>query len=334
MKTLKDNGIFKKGVLLKLGIHGVADTKRAKPNGRLLQEGIPSHLVYVNFKIIPSNYLNPVKQVENKVRDYIREREIKIDVPGFHYIPKSFVPEVVDTLKKFQKEYKEIANKWLIEKYDEWKAKIEGENPKTAGLIPKKDYLEKAFFIEYSFVELSPPSTIGDVLDKDLYGEELEKFSNTIDRAATLAHVGVREEMLGVVEDAVERLGYQKEEETEEIQKKIFRNTLVKDFQNFWNLVPRKNIFGDSKIEIIASGMQELLKGDIEKVSGKLRKENNFRINVHIRLLETFKEIGSDIVNMNMDYKSYIPEETLTRASTAAAITIRPDPPPIIDSGE
>jgi hypothetical protein len=322
MNNKKLNGIFKQGVLLKLSIHGVSDTKRARPNGQLLREDIPPHLVHVNFKIIPPFYINPVRQVESKVRDYIRGREIKIDVPGFHYIPKSFVPEVIDTLKKFQEEYKETANKWLIEKYDEWSQKIKKENPRLNGLIPEKAYLDKAFFIDYSFVELGASTVIGDVLDKDLHAEELEKFDNTMDRAATLAQVGVREEMLNVLEDATKRLGYKIDEKTEEMQKKIFHNTLVKNFQEFWEFMPRKNVFEDDKLKSISSRMQELLRGDITEVSGKLRKKNDFRISVHYHLQETLREIGRDILEVSCNREPYIPKETITRARLAATITI------------
>jgi hypothetical protein len=327
---------WEKGILLKLSIHGVQDVRGVRNRDLWLRFRGLIRGTNANARVIPPENINPVRKVEGKTRRFIGDRELKVEISGFHYVPKSFVLEIMNNLKQFGREYKDAADTNLIRHYGGWVKKLRKgyEDDFIAGgasksdidelheeldlLIPTRDYLKEAFFIEYYFAELSPPYGLENVLSPPLYQEELKKFFHMMGRAAVLAKVSLIDEMLQVAMDAEDRLGY-REDEKGEIRKRVFHRTLVDNFKGFWALVPQRDIFEDEKIKVTSQRMQDLMAGDVDGVVSGLRENDKFRKNVRCELGRTRKEIALDVLDICRGITKFVPDDIIQRAKDAKA---------------
>jgi hypothetical protein len=308
----KEDKILKeRGTLFKLTIHGPLTTRRVKEDNKWLKEDVPEGAANVYTRVIPTKNIKPARKVANDARKYVRKRALDINISGFYYIPSSYVQDVIDQIKTLEKEYKAAAQEHLIEKYDTWKGQILKKNKKLKEeLIPKKEYLESTFYFEYSFAEITPPYGLEGHLEDDVLQAEMEKYKLMIQTAFTLAILMIRMEMLEILAYVIERLGYEKNKKGQ-VKKRIFKVSMIENFQEFWRLILGKIIVQDRTINHLVRKMQEIFAGEANQVAQMLRKDEGFRNEKRAMLVKAKKVVRDETEEIKRQRQNTIPPGVL-----------------------
>jgi len=169
------------------------------------------------------------------------------------FIPKEMIARVDERLTEFKNEFNQAVSAFI----DDYDSLRETAMIYLGDLFNEVDYpvnmCDKFSFV-WRFIILDVPNGNSGILAPEVYEREKEKFIQTMDQARELAIVSLREEFASMVERITERFA-----ESSDGKPKIFKNTTVDSFYEYFETFKERNIFKDEQLAQLVEHAQAVL---------------------------------------------------------------------------
>ena len=259
--------IFEKGCLVQMSVSQWGAAKKVDKR-KLAQMVSSPEWLRASKKLVDPNALKPIAKIANSVRSYLAGISLPFPIQGMLFVPKESITKVNQKLQS----YKEIFDntvEYFISGYDNLRrtAMVYLED-----LFNETDYpvdVQSKFTFAWRFIILDVPNGNVGLLSPEVYEREKEKFIQTMEEARELAIKSLREEFASMVERITERLSNGVNGKS-----KIFKNSTVSSFYEFFETFKERNIFKDDQLVELVNHAQQVLDGD---------SSENIRSNDHIK---------------------------------------------------
>ena len=245
--------MFEKGCLVQLSISKWGGVK--KINDNQLAEMIDTHeWLTATKKLVDPESLKPICKVGNAARTYLTSISLPFPIQGMVFIPKEMISRVDQRLEEFKAEFNQTITTFLHD-YDRLR---ETAMVYLQDLFNEVDYpvhVEKKFSFAWRFIILDVPNGKSGILSPEIYEREKEKFFQTMEEARTMAIESLREEFGSMVERITERFTQS------DGKPKVFKNTTVESFYEFFETFKERNIFRDEQLNELVERAQGVLGG-------------------------------------------------------------------------
>lgn len=244
--------LFEKGCLIQLSVRKWGGIKKIDKNW-LAQMVESSEWMNATKKLVDPESLKPICKVGNTARAYLNKISLPFPLQGMVFIPKEMIARVDARLTEFKNEFNQTVNVF-IDDYDNLR---ETAMIYLGDLFNEVDYpvnmLDKFSFV-WRFIILDVPNGNSGILAPEVYEREKEKFIRTMEQARELAMVSLREEFASMVERITERFT-----ESSDGKPKIFKNTTVDSFYEYFETFKERNIFKDEHLAQLVEQAQAVL---------------------------------------------------------------------------
>jgi len=195
---------------------------------------------------VASTYLNP-SDPDSPV--------LKFPIAGLKTIPIALIEKCDERLNEIKAEFTETYKEFLAN-LEEFKraAKTDLE---LDGLFQEIDYpmdLESKYYMEWRFLLMQTPDNIIKIAP-DVYEREKEKFIEVMEQVRTESVDALRVTFADMVSNICDRF------ENGGKKKKIFKNSTVNNFYEFFEQFKERNIFNDEELDELVIKAQAVLKG-------------------------------------------------------------------------
>ena len=245
--------MFEKGCLVQLSISKWGGVK--KINDNQLAEMIDTHeWLTATKKLVDPESLKPICKVGNAARTYLTSISLPFPIQGMVFIPKEMITRIDQRLEEFKAEFNQTITTFLHD-YDRLR---ETAMVYLQDLFNEVDYpvhVEKKFSFAWRFIILDVPNGKSGILSPEIYEREKEKFFQTMEEARTMAIESLREEFGSMVERITERFTQS------DGKPKVFKNTTVESFYEFFETFKERNIFRDEQLNELVERAQGVLGG-------------------------------------------------------------------------
>jgi hypothetical protein len=278
----QDNGyenIFDKGCLVQLSISVWGGAK--KIDEEKAKKALGSEWAKARKALIDPEALKPIGKARNEARIYLRSRSLPFPINGVAFVPFESVQRIDEKLQEMEKGF-DLACEAFYRVYGDLKTQAEGM---LGGLFDADDYpadIKHFFGFNWRFITMNAPGE-NSYLSPELVAREQEKFINTMTEAREMGVAALREEFKSVLANCIDRLT-----PGADGKRKIFKDSLVGNFFEFFETFKERNIFADGELDKLCEqakgvlsgvtpeglradeGLRETVKANMEKLSGVL----------------------------------------------------------------
>jgi len=215
--------------------------------------------------------------VGNAARSYLTSISLPFPIQGMVFIPKEMITRIDQRLEEFKAEFNDTLNAFLQD-YDRLR---ETAMVYLGDLFNEVDYplhVEKKFSFAWRFIILDVPNGKSGILSPEVYEREKEKFIQTMEEARTMAIESLREEFASMVERITERFT-----QNGDGKPKIFKNSTVESFYEFFETFKERNIFKDEQLAELVDRAKAVL-GRVSAES--IRTSDHLKENIHAGMAE------------------------------------------------
>ena len=263
--------IFQKGCLVQMSVSkwgGVKKIHKSKLSNIVEQAGYD--WVTATKKLVDPGSLKPICKINNSARNWLATISLPFPINGMVFIPKDLINTVdeklgdfkikfIDAVMNFSQEYcdlRETAKTYLGELFNEIDYPVD---------------IGSKFNFNWRFIILDVPNGDTKLLAPEVYAREKTKFIQTMEEARGMAIDALREEFAQMVERITERFT-----QTGNGKPKIFKNTTVDGFYEYFQTFKDRNIFNDDDLTSLVNRAQDILNGNnVEQIrSNSILKEN------------------------------------------------------------
>ena len=244
--------LFEKGCLIQLSVRKWGGIKKIDKNW-LAQMIESSEWMNATKKLVDPESLKPVCKVGNTARTYLNRTSLPFPLQGMVFIPKEMISRVDARLAEFKEEFNQAVSAFI----DDYDSLREAAMIYLGDLFNEVDYpvnMWDKFSFAWRFIILDVPNGNSGILAPEVYEREKEKFIQTMDQARELAIVSLREEFASMVERITERFT-----ESSDGKPKIFKNTTVDSFYEYFETFKERNIFKDEELAQLVERAQAVL---------------------------------------------------------------------------
>jgi hypothetical protein len=272
-----DLEIFKGLIASTSGTSEVPST--SQPDGDLLK---------LTKTLLDSEELDAVRKFVGKVRSYLEKRCLPYDT-GIHLLPCGLIEDVQTHLTTNRDEWQNLVNKFLAA-YPSLCAKAAQQlgslyNPAD---YPSVEAVSKKFTFDWQYISFGVPGQLKGI-SKALFDAEKEKQANVLKQATDDITALMRQTLLEMTQHLMERLT-----PGEDGKPKIFRDSAVKNVQEFLNNFDLRNVTDDKALADQVTKLKALISGtDAES----LRHSDVFRQKIR----EGMAEVTSVLSTMTED---------------------------------
>lgn len=244
--------LFDEGCLVQLTTSMWGATR--KIDASRLTPSVPSRdWLTATKKLIDPEALKPVKKVINAARTYLSGISLPFPIQGMVFVPKDLISDVDQHLEQFKEKYFESVDQ-VVHRYEQLR---QAAMLCLGGLYNELDYpadLKGRFAFVWRFVILDVPNGNTAILAPEVYAREKEKFIQTMEQARQLAVESLREEFGALIERITERFTTGPDGKP-----KVFKNTTVENFYEFFETFKQRNIFKDQHLSELVDRAQGIL---------------------------------------------------------------------------
>jgi hypothetical protein len=273
--------MFEKGCLVQFSAGVWGASRKIKPE-QLTDKNVSTEWLRASKKLIDPDAIKPVQKIINATRSYLTSASLPFPIHGMVFAPKEMVSRLDEKLNEFKTEFfTKVDN--FIDNYDHLRqiAMVHlGE------LFSETDYpidIRNKFSFIWRFVILDVPNGNTAILAPEVYEREKEKFIHTMEEARQLAVQSLREEFAGMIERITERFS------TNGGAPKIFKNSTVNNFYEYFETFKQRNIFKDTELEEIVARAQAILGG---KSAEDIRNNENLKNRIGTSMQEVEKAMA------------------------------------------
>jgi len=267
--------MFEKGCLVQLSISKWGGVK--KINDHQLAEMIDSHeWVTATKKLVDPESLKPICKMGNAARSYLITVSLPFPIQGMVFIPKEMITRVDQRLEEFKTEFNDTVTIFLRD-YDRLRQTAMVYLGELFNEVDYPLHVEKKFSFAWRFIILDVPNGKSGILSPEVYEREKEKFIQTMEEARTMAIESLREEFASMVERITERFTQS------DGKPKVFKNTTVESFYEFFETFKERNIFKDEQLAELVDRAQAVL-GGVSPES--IRTSDHLKEHIHVGMAE------------------------------------------------
>jgi len=263
--------LFEKGCLIQLSVRKWGGIKKIDKNW-LAQMIESSEWMNATKKLVDPESLKPICKVGNTARTYLNRISLPFPLQGMVFIPKEMISRVDARLTEFKEEFNQSVSTFI----DDYDSLRETAMIYLGDLFNEVDYpvnMWDKFAFAWRFIILDVPNGNSGILAPEVYEREKEKFIQTMDQARELAIVSLREEFASMVERITERFT-----ESSDGKPKIFKNTTVDSFYEYFETFKERNIFKDEQLAQLVERAQAVLGNtSANQVRSNQEIKNNIR---------------------------------------------------------
>jgi len=264
--------LFEKGCLIQLSVRKWGGIKKIDKNW-LAQMIDSSEWMNATKKLVDPESLKPICKVGNTARTYLNRTSLPFPLQGMVFIPKEMISRVDARLTEFKEEFKQAVSAFI----DDYDSLRETAMIYLGDLFNEVDYpvnMWDKFSFAWRLIILEVPDGNSGILAPEVYEREKEKFIQTMDQARELAMVSLREEFASMVERITERFT-----ESSDGKPKIFKNTTVDSFYEYFETFKERNIFKDEQLAQLVERAQAVLGNtSANQVRSNQEIKNNIRV--------------------------------------------------------
>ncbi|MEE8591623.1 MAG: DUF3150 domain-containing protein [Spirochaetia bacterium] len=268
--------IFEKGCLVQLSVSQWGAARKIDKS-KLAEMVSSPDWVRATKKLVDPESLKPVSKITNEARSYLTGVSLPFPIKGLVFIPKDLISRVDERLQDFKDRFDREVETFLGDyHYLRSLARIYlGE------LFNELDYpvdIRRKFSFSWRFVILDVPDGQMGVLSPEVYEREKAKFVKTMEEARELAVLSLREEFASMVDRITERFG-----NGPDGKPKVFKNTTVTGFYEFFETFKERNIFRDAELAELVEQAKSILGGESAE---KIRSNDHVKERIRSRMEE------------------------------------------------
>lgn len=245
--------MFEKGCLVQFSASVWGASRKIKPE-KLTDKNVTAQWLRASKKLIDPNAMKPVQKVVNATRSYLSSVSLPFPIHGMVFVSKEMITRVDEKLSGFKAQFDR--------KIDDFKNQYDHLRQMAmvhlGDLFNEMDYpidIGQKFSFIWRFVILDVPNGNTAILAPEVYEREKQKFINTMEEARQLAVRSLREEFATMVERITERFS------TNGSGPKVFKNSTVNNFYEYFETFKDRNIFKDDELSEIVLRAQSILAG-------------------------------------------------------------------------
>jgi hypothetical protein len=253
--------LFEKTVCLSVTFHMAGDSRIGDINE--IETDANRGRLNLSKKIFRSENYKAMQQIQWKTKEWIQKRALPSPLRhGTFLLPKSMVDEVIQKLDEQTEAYNKIADAFIAEYptlISESKKQLKSQFNEAN--YPSAKEMRSRFWVSRMFVKFGNVSGV----------DQSKEIQSAIDDIQSTLRMG----MLELVDKLQVMLGERKDG-----RKAAVRKGTLDAFNEWLEMLPKKNILEDTELEELANKARLLLKGnkqsdlrDIDSVRSKVKKE-------------------------------------------------------------
>jgi hypothetical protein len=281
--------IFQKGCLVVLSISTWSGT--VKIDRKTVETRMQSDQCKASKFLMPEKSLDDIQKQAGIARNWLRAYSLPFPLKGACFIPFDLIEQVDTTLQSIKNEFNSRVE-WFVERYPLFREMVRVPLER-AGLFNEDEYpmnIQDKFSFQWRFIQMSAPGE-NKLLSPDFIRREQAKFIETLKEAEQLGIQALRGEFIALINNAVDRLTLGPEDE----KKKIFKNSTVEKFSEFFETFTARNCFGDSDLSTLVEKAKLVMNGI---TPDSLRSDDKFRTEIALEIAKVKTEIDSGIINL------------------------------------
>jgi hypothetical protein len=263
-------------VCLQLRLGGFGTRQRLDPTD-LTGDDEAADMLHVSKDILQSETLTAINKLDSDMRGWVVARSLpsRILRGGIYVIPATLIEETDDRIKTFIERREFLVEKLVDEYADSGPNGLVAQAKERLGprFFDVKDYpsparVKASFTVEARYLQIEVPTALKSV-SATLYKRELDKARSYADAMLVEARNGLRQQMKELMDQAVARLGTD-----DEGKPKKFRDSSIKQFEEFLSLFEFRNVAGDEEMKALVDRTRKLVRGTTPE---ELRKNLSMR---------------------------------------------------------
>ena len=245
-------------------------------------------MVHVGRDIIDSDELRAIASFDGAVRLWIEARCLPSSLfkAGVKCVPVSLLEETYSYLESAKVQREKLIDAFI----ESYPSKVDEARDRLKGLFDARHYpavtvLKRAFSMTWNIVSFDTPGKLK-TISAAIFEKERAKIEAEWAGAAEQVRNALRANMADLVEHMIERLSSDSDGKA-----KVFRNTLVENFNEFADLFSKRNLTNDAELAELVLKAQKVMSGVDAK---SLRSDADMKQ----RVSEGFAEIKAAIDTM------------------------------------
>ena len=255
--TAVDGNLFDKAVCLTLTMGRFGNSRKAPLTNVAVQAD--KRRLRLSKQLLVSPELDKIESYDNALRTWVQSRCLPMPAvfKGSYVLPLGAIEEVNARLEQAEKEERPA----LIEEFARgYGAEVIQAQADLGDLFDPTNYpglarVRSMFYLDYRYFNLSTPSKLRD-FSLTLFREEREKAARLWQEAMEDGRQYLRALLLELVKHARERLA-----PGPDGKPKVFRNSLVKNINEFLDTFQIRNIADDAELAGLVKQMRRLAAG-------------------------------------------------------------------------
>lgn len=267
------NNVFQKGCLVQLSVSkwgGVKKINKSKLSKMVDQA--EKDWVTATKKLVDPASLKPICKINNAARNWLATISLPFPITGMVFIPKDLINHVDEKLADYKIKFNSSVQDFTLD-YSKLR---EAAKSYLGELFNEIDYpvdVGAKFNFGWRFVILDVPNGDTKLLAPEVYAREKEKFIQTMEEARGMAIHALRDEFASMVERITERFT-----QNADGSAKIFKNTTVQSFYDYFETFKSRNIFKDEDLTELVNRAQTILNGkSVDQIRCNLKLKENIR---------------------------------------------------------
>jgi len=244
--------LFEKGCLVQLSVSQWGATRKIDKS-KLASMVSASEWLNATKKLVDPEALKPICKLANAARSHLSSISLPFPLQGFLFVPKEMISRVDGKMNEFKAEFNEAVEAFISD-YDHLR---ETAMIYLGDLFNEVDYpvnVRQKFSFAWRFIILDVPNGNTGILAPEVYEREKEKFIQTMEEAREMAIQSLREEFASMLERVTDRFAMGPDGKP-----KIFKNTAVQGFYDFFETFKERNIFRDEELAQLVTRAREVL---------------------------------------------------------------------------
>jgi len=292
--------LFSKGCLVQLSIGVLGIRKQLSEGERALlqkRQTAGKSATSSGKNIIDKKWLEKINRNRNEARVYLKSMSTPFPIAGVAFVSFAGIEKVDERMRGYEQRHNELVDELIGRNYI--LAKMEAredlrvieDGEEVGSLYNRRDYprdLREHFSFGWRFITMNAPGE-NSLLDPELVQREQEKFIRTMEEAREMGVAALREEFSEILRNCVDRL-----ENGEGGKRKIFKDSLMGNFFDFFETFKTRNVFDDEALRVLCQQAEMILNG---VTPGKLREDDNLRQVVKVSMQTLAGALDAAIVD-------------------------------------
>ena len=277
----ENEDILKQGCLVHLEC-SIWGLRKKIPKGAVNVAADPEYINAVKYLIDP-HQVKPIETIRGNARSYLYSKSLPFPISGLLFVPRDMISSIDGRLEALRTEF----NGKVSDFVSHYNTFVESAQEKLNGLFNPVDYprdISQRFAFAWKYITLGAPDQAR-LLSPEVYMREKQKFEQTMLEFRETAVNTLRASFSEMVDRITERLSG---------KKKVFRDSLIGNIQEFLADFDALNINNDTGLSEQVERCRAILKGVNPNT---LRSNESFRAGIAASMSGVQRNLNGMMVN-------------------------------------